>query len=173
MTNSSSLRGLGFLLFGLLLTVAFLVGGGVSGSTHGFYWTALFCGGFVAGLVLLGPSVYRSASARPRPESSPPEPGAPKTSEADTASHASRRRSEPARKLTPLSLTGTVTPQQKMGFGGILALLMSIPLWMVFFRSDAFSSNTGQHLFLILLGFLLAQFLPLGFGLLAASDRSH
>lgn len=39
-----------------------------------------------------------------------------------------------------------------------------IPLWLWFFRSDFFTTGAGQHLFIILMGMGLAQFLPLGLG---------
>jgi len=59
--NRVALRGILFLGIGLFAIVTFLFGGGVVSSADGSYWTQLFVGAFVVGLVCPGILVYRSS----------------------------------------------------------------------------------------------------------------
>ena len=126
-------RGILMLGFGVLFTAVFLVGGGVITSTNGGYWTAIFGIGYVPGLVIAWPWVYRSARASQSTEDRPP-----------------------------------FTAGQYLVGALIVGLMFAGSL--LFIRSDLFTSDPAQHAFMFGMGFCLAQFGPLGFGLLRAGN---
>lgn len=136
-------NGILMLGMGIVFPIFFLIGGGVVDSTNGMYWTAVFATSYVVGLVFPGTLVYFSAKAG--------------GCAAKSSTGGCKRRRAPW--LT--SLVSTIA----IGVGMILTQLL--------IGSDVFTTSLGQHGFLIMMGLGLAQFVPLGLGMLhVATDES-
>jgi hypothetical protein len=57
---------------------------------------------------------------------------------------------------------------------GLVVIGLTFPISLALIRSDVFSSNLVQHLFLVCMGLGLAQFVPLGLGFLHAhAEQLH
>jgi hypothetical protein len=63
---------------------------------------------------------------------------------------------------------GSKSKSSRIGRKFLLAILapLSLVLWLAFFRSEAFATEFGMHLFMIGMGVGLSLFVPLGLGVM-------
>lgn len=127
-----------FLACGTFFVPFFLIGGGLLRSGFGAFWSGLFAAAFTGGMVFPGWYVYLA------------------TRSAVQAGHMSKPHEPPPKLAWRVSCLG------------YLLTWLSMPLWLMFFRSDMFSSFWVQSAFIVFVGMALAQLFVLGLAYLHA-----